>query len=44
MKNTPTPPAAYHTRIAALAVVYTRENCLFDDSSPAAKQSGGMKG
>jgi len=33
MKNTPTPPAAYHTRIAALAVVYTRENCLFDETT-----------
>ena len=33
MKNTPTPPAAYHARIAALAVVYTRENCLFDETT-----------
>lgn len=35
MKNTPTAPASasHHARVAALAVVYTRENCLFAETT-----------
>lgn len=38
MKNAPTAPtaptsAAYHARVTALAVVLTRENCLFAETT-----------